>query len=115
MSMFDPYQNDDCKFPVMPESERPPIILNYGRQIPFSPKKMKELGWTRINEHQMEHVGGWYLRHCGHPTANFPWVLYDPEGNMVLSGVAYGNPRWGYAWRTVREAVTWLHWWFGLG
>lgn len=29
---------------------------------------------------------GWKVRHCGHPTANFPWALYNRNGVMILSG-----------------------------
>lgn len=29
--------------------------------------------------------GGWIIEHCGHPTANYPYMLYDPDGNPHLA------------------------------
>lgn len=34
---------------------------------------------------------GWKARHCGHPTANYPWALYNFHGVMILTG-ALGHP-----------------------
>jgi protein gp37 len=28
---------------------------------------------------------GWTVEHCGHPTANFPYMVYTPEGRAVLA------------------------------
>ena len=40
------------------------------------------------------HASGWVIQHCGHPTANYPYALYNPEGFMVLA------PN-GRAWRNL--------------
>jgi hypothetical protein len=28
---------------------------------------------------------GWTVEHCGHPTANFPYMVYTPKGKPVLA------------------------------
>lgn len=63
-------------------------------------------GWSRTSDpragtlsQSFEHVSGWRLVHCGHPTANWPWYLSDPArpGTPVVS--------WGgRAFRTMRAA-----------
>jgi hypothetical protein len=41
-------------------------------------------GWTRLSRAgdkcsaRWQHSSGWQLRHCGHPTANWPYFLIDP-------------------------------------
>ena len=47
---------------------------------------MKREGWTRLSdpkkgkcEAHWQHTSGWEIRHCGHPTANWPYYLQDPE------------------------------------
>lgn len=41
-------------------------------------------GWTRLSQPGdklracWEHVSGWQVRHCGHPTANWPYYAIDP-------------------------------------
>ena len=46
---------------------------------------MKRHGWTRISPkpgtcwtHWAHQDSGWQFRHCGHPTANWPYYFIDP-------------------------------------
>lgn len=32
------------------------------------------------------HSSGWIVRHCGHPTAHFPYYAIAPNGRMLLTG-----------------------------
>jgi hypothetical protein len=43
----------------------------------------------------------YFVRHCGHPTANFPWYGERPDGSMITSGV---NGTRGYAFRYLDDA-----------
>lgn len=43
------------------------------------------------------HASGWEVRHCGHPTANWPYYAVDMEGRMVLASNGRG-------FRTLDEA-----------
>lgn len=43
-------------------------------------------GWTRLtppgsrtNHGHWRHVSGWEIRHCGHPTALYPYYAVDPK------------------------------------
>lgn len=71
----------------------------------ISPKQLAALGWKRSNPGAypptFEHVDGWHLQHCGHPTANFPYMLYTPEGAAVTA------PN-GRGFQNVNSAVEWL-------
>jgi hypothetical protein len=31
------------------------------------------------------HPSGYWIEHCGHPTALWPYALYGPDGRMVLA------------------------------
>jgi len=31
------------------------------------------------------HPSGYFIEHCGHPTALWPYALYAPDGEMVLA------------------------------
>ena len=67
-------------------------------------------GWKRIPGRYTPNVGqryelhragkytGWHVDHCGHPTANFPYAVYDPHGQMHI------QPGRRFAFQTVREA-----------
>jgi len=101
---------------------------------PISHKAMRELGWVRVDPKpwsklhaQWLHTSGWTMRHCGHPTAHFPWMLLPPEGVTmvagvpilpgvgVLSGVIYGGTaQTGYAWGDLRSPAEWLAGFLGL-
>lgn len=72
----------------------------------ISHKPRAEKGWVRVDPRpwgklnaQWKHRDGWWLEHCGHPTALWPWALYDPKGRMHCMGLALGgtNPTFGYA------------------
>jgi len=59
----------------------------------ISPQQAAQLGWTRVDARpwhkcsaRWQHTSGWRLEHCGHPTANWPWALYDPAGRFIGSG-----------------------------
>lgn len=40
---------------------------------------------------------GWCVSHCGHPTANFPYLIFTPTGRRILA------PN-GRAWRLLKDA-----------
>lgn len=42
-------------------------------------------GWIQVNHLVWEHWSGWTVRHCGHPTANWPYVAVAPEGRQVVA------------------------------
>lgn len=44
------------------------------------------------------HTTGWVVRHCGHPTANWPYEVIDPGGGSHVRTNGYG-------FRTVRDAL----------
>lgn len=50
------------------------------------------------------HASGWFVQHCGHPTANTPWAVYDPAGDIHTDGI---ECHLGGAFRHVRDA--WDH------
>lgn len=78
-----------------------------------SHKQMEQLGWRRIDPRPWSkltarwvHGAGWQLHHCGHPTALWPWALYSPAGDMVLTGAKFsGNPKFGTAWPSLLDAA----------
>ena len=78
----------------------------------ISPKELALHGWTP-DAKPLWHFGrcythkdGWHISHCGHPTAHYPYILRDPDGRMILTGAAWGNPpTFGTAWPTVASAV----------
>lgn len=41
---------------------------------------------------------GWWIEHCGHPTALWPYLVYSPAGERVLA------PN-GRAWRSLELAA----------
>jgi hypothetical protein len=45
-----------------------------------------------------KHPSGYWIEHCGHPTANWPYALYGPDGYMLLA------PN-GRAWPNLRAAA----------
>jgi hypothetical protein len=80
----------------------------------ISPKQLAALGWVRLNPcaptimARFEHRDGWRLEHCGHPTANFPWALYDPAGHLILTGAINGRNQEGRAWPCIAWAVDYV-------
>ena len=80
-------------------------LLDLGAADPEAP------GWERVDPRpwtktaaRWKHPSGWELHHCGHPTANYPWALYAPDGLMVRTGALHGDPGAGTAWRTLADA-----------
>lgn len=72
----------------------------------FSPQRAAALGWECVYRGlgkftKWEHRAGWRLEHCGHPTALWPWALYDPRGEMIL------QPS-GRAWNTLPDAMQYV-------
>ena len=85
------------------------------RETPPSRKELQRLGWRDENPRaghkptaRYVHRDGWLLMHCGHPTANWPYALYDSKGRMHLSGGVKTKPTFGVAWRSVRQAVEYV-------
>jgi hypothetical protein len=85
----------------------------FGERGP-SPKQSAAAGWTRTDPRpwtklraRWQHVSGWRLEHCGHPTALRPWALYDPTGDMVLTGAVHG-PGLGTAWPNLATAMAYV-------
>lgn len=83
----------------------------------ISPKELKARGWERNSrpaagvfcDRNYTHKDGWKIEHCGHPTANWPYLLIDPAGRWILTGAAFGNsPEFGTAWPTVASAVEYV-------
>jgi hypothetical protein len=73
------------------------------RETPLSPNQLAAQGWSANGGYRRYiHESGWVIEHCGHPTANWPYALYDPAGHM------HCQPS-GYAWRTVRQAVAYVN------
>lgn len=88
------------------------------RPPPVSRAKLARAGWARTDQRpwrskldaRYEHLDWWRLSHCGHPTALHPWVLTDPKGRLVLTGVTGPavRPDYGTAWTTLRQAIEWV-------
>jgi hypothetical protein len=77
--------------------------------------KARRLGWERVDPRPWRtlsarwlHRTGWWLVHCGHPTANRRWALYAPDGRMHRSGGVDGRPDDGLAWSTLGEAMAYV-------
>jgi hypothetical protein len=74
--------------------------------------KRAPAGWSRVDPKPWgkcnavwQHVSGWRLEHCGHPTALWPWALFNPKGKLILTGVLAGYPPdHGLAWSTLEQA-----------
>ena len=81
----------------------------------ISPKQMHALGWRRTDSGNLgkcgayyQHTAGWTIQHCGHPTANWPYLLYSPEGVLHLTGAAHGQPTYGTAWRHLESPMRYV-------
>ena len=44
------------------------------------PFEWKRTPGLNVPAHCTFELRGWVIRHCGHPTAHFPWMIHDPEG-----------------------------------
>lgn len=73
-------------------------------------------GWCRVDPRpwtkcraRWAHVSGFRAEHCGHPTALWPWALYDQSGEMHCYGaVVSGDRTHGYAWRSLDEVFRYV-------
>lgn len=73
-------------------------------------KRRARDGWTRAGTEgklgaiYLHDASGWVVRHCGHPTANWPYYAEHakllPKGAMLTSG----GVGLGYGFRRVLEA-----------
>ena len=51
-------------------------------------------GWTKAHEGRWDyHATGYSVRHCGHPTALWPYYGETPEGQMISPRAAGASPR----------------------
>lgn len=75
------------------------------RKPPPKWKRVDPRPWTKTSA-QWAHSSGWYLQHCGHPTALHPWALYDPDGRPVYTGAATASrdATHGTAWPCLSDA-----------
>jgi len=72
-------------------------------RVRISPKELRAHGWAPLAGRYRcyIHRAGWWLEHCGHPTALWPYLLRDPDGAAHLA------PN-GRAWPTVAAAVDYV-------
>ena len=70
------------------------------RKIRVNKKVRDPRPWTKTAANWI-HRSGWSLRHCGHPTALWPWALYDHTGRLVLA------PN-GRAWSDLRSVADYV-------
>jgi len=103
---------DPAEIPLIPEQVRA------HRRRTASPQEMARAGWTRTDPRpwgkcsaRWEHVRGWLLEHCGHPTAHWPWLLVAPDGRIVRTGATAEGHRWdlGTPWPHLASAVWATH------
>ncbi len=89
-------------------SRRPPQL---------SHKHMANKGWERVDARpwgklaaRWRHAEGWWLEHCGHPTAHWPLALYDPKGRLHCTGLWAGgtNPTHGTAFPDLAAVVEYV-------
>ena len=76
------------------------------------------LGWSRVDAKpwtanykgfaEWQGPQGWTLSHCGHPTANYPWILRDHTGKMITTGAVDGLPDQGRCWPNLRMAMEYV-------
>jgi hypothetical protein len=69
----------------------------------MSLKPHKRAGWfvLRAGGAWLHESSGTQVQHCGHPTANYPYVAILPDGRWLLSG----GIGMGYAHRTLQLAM----------
>lgn len=67
-------------------------------------------GWTRLGTEgklgavYVHEASGWRIRHCGHPTANWPYYGEHPTAIPAGAMLTSGGVGLGYAFRKVIEA-----------
>jgi hypothetical protein len=72
------------------------VLVNRRTQLP-APWVRADGGRTKLFA-RYQHPSGYHIQHCGHPTANYPYALYNPAGELLLA------PN-GKAWRTLAAAA----------
>lgn len=50
-------------------------------------------------------ASGYVVQHCGHPTANFPYAIYTPDGERILASNGRGFQKLRFAQQHI-EAIT---------
>ena len=75
----------------------------------ISPKQVAALGFTAhgsgLGRWFSCDVSGWTVRHCGHPTANWPWYGTRPDGSMVTHKSGKAFQFLGDALKAVRDEI----------
>ena len=69
---------------------------------------MQRKGWTRLRggcAGVWQHTSGWLVRHCGHPTALWPYYGISPSGEMFLAPNGHGFRRLALAQKAVEMSV----------
>lgn len=84
----------------------------------MSTAELAAAGWQRVDQidrrskltARYQHSAGWTLEHCGHPTALHPYLLRDPQGRWVLTGMTgpQRRPDYGTAWWNLRQVCEWM-------
>lgn len=55
---------------------------------------MSRPGWQKFDEHHWVNQEGWEIEHCGHPTANWPYIARGPwEDEILLAPSGLGFQR----------------------
>jgi hypothetical protein len=75
---------------------------------------MNRKGWTRLSRpgdkcgtHWLHEASGWRLRHCGHPTANWPYYLVEPtKGETVVSFNGLGFKKLEVCMQVVEDVLS---------
>lgn len=68
-------------FPLTPRTDS---ARSRGTQLP-APWRRTDDGAGGKCSSRYAHPAGYTIAHCGHPTANWPYALYAPNGDMILA------------------------------
>jgi hypothetical protein len=61
-------------------------------------------GWAKVERWKWRHESGWEVRHCGHPTALWPYYGQHPDGRPFLIPNGYADTAGGYAFQYLADA-----------
>lgn len=85
------------------------------RRTPISKAELLRRGWVRVDPRpwsktaaRYAHARGWAIAHSGHATDMHPFLLWDPQGRLVLTGALHAEPPrpdYGTAWWTLEQAT----------
>lgn len=103
---------DPARYAPIPSDVAAGRALSRGRKLRPRPP----VGWARIDGQPARkcaavwaHPSGWRIVHCGHPTANYPWTLYRPDGSVDCYGS--GAPRTlAVAWAYIGDELAAANW-----